>query len=200
MSRNRARKTTKIPAISEAEREQIRVLKRLERSDLLGVDAYGRTRVRKDMQAAIANLTEKNGVIRVREEDPLGLLLSKATITPDMYAAALEYRRDHENTQKGEVSGAAWTERVDGGTPNYDAPAHVLDSNRRVKDIKKRIGDLGYYVLEQVCGEQKSIRTLEKETEWPRVWISFTLKWVLEDVAISYGIMSSRKRTIRKPS
>lgn len=188
-----------IKPVPEAEREQVRILRKLEREDYLTVDEHGRQRVRADMQKAVANLTERHGVIRVREEDPLNSMLSKSTITSEMYAAGLEYRKDHENSQKGGVGGAAWTERVDGGTPNYDAPAQVLDSVKKVKALKARVGDISYHVLEQIVGEQKSIRTLETETEWPRVWISFTLKWALEEAAVSYGILSPRRRTIVRP-
>lgn len=193
------RRATKRKDISPAEREQVRIRGKLERDDVIYVDSLGRSRLDKRTAEGKRQYTQTNNVIRVRDEDPLWLMVKKKAITSDMYNGGTRYRNDYEASQQGKVRGAAMNERVDGGKMSFGIPAHVLDATRNVEKLAKLMDEVPAYILNQVCGEYTSLRSLEKETGWQREAVSFQLKLALEICATYYGILPKHKRTITPP-
>jgi hypothetical protein len=175
--------TKKLP---EAERQQVRARRLLGHGFALTTDDRGRERLRAGTAEAARRYDISNGgVVRVRDVDPL---VGISSLTDQQRAAGARYRQDFEIANNEGMRSASLMPAVDGGRPSAGISAKVMDALASLRSAQKCAGHPKLIlVLDQVCGERRSLRDLEKLSGVSREVLVDRLKIGLDIIRDCYG-------------
>lgn len=142
--------------ISPAEKEQVRIRRKLGHTYAIGNDEHGRERLTKGTAESRRNYDESNtGVVRLRLHDPL----IEMKLSNDQRKAGVHYRACYEAiAQSGVKSASLFTEHVDGGSLHKDIPTSILNAWGELRRVRAKLHPSIVIVMDHVCGLRMSIR------------------------------------------
>jgi hypothetical protein len=148
--------------VPEAEKQQVRARRELGHAFALTKDERGRDRLRTGTAEAQRHYDISNGgIVRVRNIDPL---VGISSLSDQQRAAGIRYRTDYETASSEGMRTGTMMEHVDGGKHGAGGlSVKVMNALASLRSAQKCAGHPKLVrVLDQVCGEQRSLRDLEK--------------------------------------
>lgn len=157
------------------------------------------------------SLRDATGDMEVRftnvNSDPLILMLRKGAIQHHQWQAAEKFRVDFNKVTHAGMRTGGFEPMVDHGVTDF--PVSIFEAGIRLAELRKvpSIGEVGYRLIEQVCGNGHSLRSLGK-IGWTQSigYLAERLREALDGAATYYKIQmvavgtGTKKRKIRVAS
>jgi hypothetical protein len=197
MSKKTAQKA-KPPKLPRDEAEQVRIRREIGHEFALMDDRFGRKRLgvgtqeaRRVYEVSNSGHTAADGVVRVRNVDPL---VGITSLRRQQREAGQRFRDDFERASREGLQPMSWEERVDSSRINGGIPDRALNAGRAHAGA---ITALAHWELadavRQICLEGQSVKSLAERTGEGRDVVVKLLKVGLDLLAVHYGMMLMRK-------
>lgn len=162
MAARTKRKAQNKPRISPAEKEQVRIRRKIGHQFAIGTDEHARERLTKGTAESHRRYDESNtGIVRLRLYDPL----TDMRLTDNQRKAGIHYRACYEAiAQSGVKSASLFTEHVDGGSLHKDIPTSILNAWGELRRVRAKLHPSIVLVMDHVCGLRMSIREASQAT------------------------------------